>query len=421
METRANYALIGLFTLAVLASAIMFVTWFSGADKRGTRVVYKVVFTTSVSGLSRGAQVLFNGLKVGEVTSIDLMDDPGQVYAMIDVDRRTPVKVDTRARLEYQGLTGVASIALAGGTTGAANLQSTDGAPPLILAERSEFQNILETVQRLSGKTEAVLENVDKLISGNADNVGRMIGNLRTFSDALAANSDGLKDFMAGMSELGRAVKPVAENLEKLTRDLDERIVAIDPKAITTIVANFQDLSAKLNDSADPESIKQFLTGMADLGRAAKPIADDIQKLTKDLDERIAAVDPKAVSSIMANVQELSTKLNASADKVDSVLAGINNFLGAGDGKGDTKSMFADVGEAARSIRKLADNLDQRTKDLTASIGRFTGPGLRQYEALAADGRKTLEEINRTLRSLEKNPQQLIFGAKPKIPEYSGR
>lgn len=421
METRANYALIGLFTLAVLASAIMFVMWFSGADKRGTRVVYKVVFTTSVSGLSRGAQVLFNGLKVGEVTSIDLMDDPGQVYALIDVDRRTPVKVDTRARLEYQGLTGVASIALAGGTTGAAYLQSTDGAPPLIMAERSEFQNILETVQRLSGKTEAVLENVDKLISGNSDNVGRMIGNLRTFSDALAANSDGVKDFMAGMSELGRAVKPVAENLEKLTRDLDERIVAIDPKAITTIVANFQDLSAKLNDSADPESIKQFLTGMADLGRAAKPIADDIQKLTKDLDERIAAVDPKAVSSIMANVQELSTKLNNSADKVDSVLAGINNFLGAGDGKGDTKSMFADVGEAARSIRKLADNLDQRTKDLTASIGRFTGPGLRQYEALAADGRKTLEEINRTLRSLEKNPQQLIFGAKPKIPEYSGR
>ncbi len=422
METRANYALIGLFTLAVLASAIMFVTWFSGADKRGTRVVYKVVFTTSVSGLSRGAQVLFNGLKVGEVTAIDLMDDPGQVYAMIDVDRRTPVKVDTRARLEYQGLTGVGSIALAGGTPDAAALQSTDGTPPTILAERSEFQNILETVQRLSGKTESVLENVDKLILGNSENVGRMIVNLRTFSDALAANSDGLKDFMAGMSELGRAVKPVAENLERLTRDLDERIVAIDPKAITSIVANVQDLSAKLNDSANPESIKQFLTGMADLGRAAKPIADDIQKVTRDLDERIAAVDPKAVSSIMANVQELSTKLNASADKVDSVLAGINNFIGAGDGKGgDTKSMFADVGEAARSIRKLADNLDQRTKDLTASIGRFTGPGLRQYEALAADGRKTLEEINRTLRSLEKNPQQLLFGAKPKIPEYSGR
>lgn len=419
METRANFALIGLFTLGVLASAVMFVLWFSGADKRGTRVVYKVVFTTSVSGLSRGAPVLFNGLKVGEVTAIDLMDDPGQVYAMIDVDRRTPVKVDTRARLEYQGLTGVASIALLGGTTEAAPLLPVDLNAPTILAERSDFQNILETVQRLSGKTETMLESLEKLINANTDNVGKTIGNLKTFSDALAANADGVKDFMAGMSELGRAVKPVAENLEKLTRDLDERIVAIDPKAVSTIVANVQDLSSKLNDSANPESIKDFLNGMAELGRAAKPIAEDIQKLTKDLDARVAAIDPKALSDIMANAQQLSAKLNGSADKLDSVLANINGFLGGGNGDG--KGMFGDVGEAAKSIRKLADNLDQRTKELTVSIGRFTGPGLRQYEALAADGRKTLEEINRTLRSFEKNPQQLLFGSKPKIPEYTGR
>ena len=163
METRANYALIGFFTLTVMAAAVAFVMWFSGADKRGTRVVYKVVFTTSVSGLSRGSQVLFNGLKVGEVTRIDLMDNPGQVYAMIELDRRTPVKVDTRARLEYQGLTGVASIALSGGTAESQTLQADAEEFPIILADRSEFQNILETVQRLSGKTEAVLGNLDQL------------------------------------------------------------------------------------------------------------------------------------------------------------------------------------------------------------------------------------------------------------------
>ena len=52
---------------------------------------------------------------------------------------------------------------------------------------------------------------------------------------------------------------------------------------------------------------------------------------------------------------------------------------------------------------------------------QFTGPGLRQYEALANDGRRTLEQINRTVRSIERNPQQFIFGSKPAIPEYSGR
>ena len=50
-----------------------------------------------------------------------------------------------------------------------------------------------------------------------------------------------------------------------------------------------------------------------------------------------------------------------------------------------------------------------------------TRPALRQYEQLAADARRALEEVNRAVRSLEKNPQQLIFGAKPAVPEYSAR
>ena len=116
METRANYALIGAFTLATIAAAFLFVYWFSGNQNPAGLKSYRVVFTSSVSGLSRGSSVLFNGLRVGEVTTIDLGEDPSQVYAMIDVDRRTPVKTDTNARLEYQGLTGFAAVALSGGS-----------------------------------------------------------------------------------------------------------------------------------------------------------------------------------------------------------------------------------------------------------------------------------------------------------------
>ena len=72
-------------------------------------------------------------------------------------------------------------------------------------------------------------------------------------------------------------------------------------------------------------------------------------------------------------------------------------------------------------LKRLADNLDARTKELSAGLSRFTGSGLRQYEALATDARRTLDDMNRTLRSLEKNPQQLLFGRKPAAPEYGGR
>ncbi len=61
METRANYALVGVFTLAVLAAAFAFVYWFSGIGGNTKRAQVRIVFTGTVTGLSRGSNVLFNG------------------------------------------------------------------------------------------------------------------------------------------------------------------------------------------------------------------------------------------------------------------------------------------------------------------------------------------------------------------------
>src|ERR1700732_3088588 len=128
METRANYALIGVFTLAVIAAAFGFVLWFSGTEKPGGRTTYKIIFTGSISGLSEGGMVLFNGVRVGAVTKIDLLpQDPSRVIALIDVDAKAPVRADTKARLEYTGLTGVASGAPARGGPHAPPLPAPHG------------------------------------------------------------------------------------------------------------------------------------------------------------------------------------------------------------------------------------------------------------------------------------------------------
>lgn len=354
METRANYALIGAFTLAVLAAAFMFVFWFSQTTKEGTRDI-RVEFSSSVAGLSRGSNVTFNGVRVGEVKSIELSPTrPGVVYAGIEVSQRAPVKDDTRARLEYQGLTGVATIALSGGSEGSPPLAGERGALPIIEADRSDYQNILETLQRLAGRVETVLDNANKLFAENSASIGRTVKNVESFSQALGENADGVKDFMKAMSEIGTTVKPLVASLEGLSKSVDERVQAIDPKKVT---------------------------------------------------------------SILDNADSLAKQLNASAGKLDRLMTTLDGVLGSSD----SKSVITEVTEAAKSFRRLADNLDTRTKELTAGLNRFTGSGLRQYEALAADGRRTLDEINRTLRSLERNPQQLIFGRKPQTPEYRGR
>jgi phospholipid/cholesterol/gamma-HCH transport system substrate-binding protein len=151
METRANYALIGVFTLAVVAAAFGFVLWFSGAEKPGGRKTYKIIFTGSISGLSEGGWVLFNGVRVGAVTKIDLLpQDPSRVDALIDVDAKVPVRADTKARLEYTGFTGVASVALTGGALDAPPLPSSPQQPGVIVADSSEFQDLIATARRVA-------------------------------------------------------------------------------------------------------------------------------------------------------------------------------------------------------------------------------------------------------------------------------
>ena len=113
------------------------------------------------------------------------------------------------------------------------------------------------------------------------------------------------------------------------------------------------------------------------------------------------------IKSIVSEFQVLSQKLEKAANSLSS-------FLETGESKGP----LGEVAAAAKSIRKAADGFNAQIKTIGENINRFSG--LRQYEALAVDGRKTLEEINQAIHSLESNPQQLLFGKSPQIPQYSG-
>ena len=354
METRANNALIGAFTLAVVAAAFGFVVWFSGGEKRGERNTYRVVFTGSISGLSQGGWVLFNGVRVGEVTKIDLIPkDPAHVYALVEVDGRVPVRADTKSRLEYTGFTGVASVALTGGESGAGPLPAGPDGYGVLTADRSDFQDLIETTRRVAGQTSDFLEKSNKLIDENGASLSASVHNVQRFTEALAANSDGVKDFLGAVADVGRTIKPLTVKLEALTSDTD------------TLVKS---------------------------------------------------VDPAQVKATIASVTSMFAKLNTTADKVDSAFTNLNGLLTTGDSKG----LIGEMSDAARSFRRLADDLDSRTKETLANLARFSNTGLRQYEALATDGRKTLDEITQAVRSIENNPTQFLFGKKTTVPEYTG-
>jgi phospholipid/cholesterol/gamma-HCH transport system substrate-binding protein len=213
METRAPYALIGLFVLAAIGAVFGFVYWLNNTGGLSERAVYRVRFENTVSGLLTGAAVLFNGIRVGEVIDLKLDPDrPRQVIATIAVIATTPVRADTQAGLEYQGLTGVPVVSLLGGTSGTPLVSPSPAEPPLLVADPAAGQSMTEAARQ-------ALRRIDAVLVDNADPLKSAVANLNTFTGALARNSDRVDTILAGLEHMvgGGAAKAAIATYYDLT------------------------------------------------------------------------------------------------------------------------------------------------------------------------------------------------------------
>jgi phospholipid/cholesterol/gamma-HCH transport system substrate-binding protein len=188
METRANYVLIGAFTLAVIAAAFGFVLWFQSLHTAKARSPIRIVFEGPASGLRNGGSVNFNGIRIGEVISVKL-DNPRRVVALAMVENKAPIRKDTLVGLEFQGLTGVAAISLKGGEEAANPVPLDEDGIPVLTADPNALQDVTEAIR-------ATLQNVNRIVSDNQESVKNSLRNLETFTGALARNSEKIDGIM---------------------------------------------------------------------------------------------------------------------------------------------------------------------------------------------------------------------------------
>jgi phospholipid/cholesterol/gamma-HCH transport system substrate-binding protein len=205
METRAPFVVVGAFVLAAIAAVFGFVYWLHNTGGLGPRTTYHVQFDGSVPGLLVGAAVLFNGIRVGEVTDLGLApDSPRRVNTTISVSSTTPVRSDTKVGLEFQGLTGVPVIALEGGT-----LLANSGPVPTLIAEPGAGQSMTQAARD-------ALRRVDSVLEENSGPLKDTIANFKVFSEGLARNTGKIDSILAGLEKTMGGGTPA----QKITYDL---------------------------------------------------------------------------------------------------------------------------------------------------------------------------------------------------------
>ncbi|TYC48632.1 MCE family protein [Rhodobacterales bacterium] len=374
METRASYIWIGAFMIAVLIGAFGFVYWLAVTAESRQAVLVKIFFPGAVTGLPVGGQVLFNGIKVGDVKSLDFApDDPTKVVATVGIKPTTPLREDSKASLNFTGLTGVAYVDLSGGTPDSpfllsGNLNQED--IPVIYADRSFFDDIVDGARDVLKRADTTMQTVETILTDNRPTIDATIKNVETFSAALAENSDGVKDFMANAGEAAQAFSSLSGRLETLVQEGERLLAAVPSDKVTAIVDDLSRFSSSLGDASN-----QIDGVMAD----ARGVTQDLKNFTTRLNDGLGqvenivnAVQPEDVDKVMKGVAALGDVIDNRSGDIDSLITstsetmqGVNNIVKV---IRERESNITDILDGARDIVQKVDAVVSRGVQIASAI-----------------------------------------------------
>jgi phospholipid/cholesterol/gamma-HCH transport system substrate-binding protein len=275
MEIRASYLLVGLVVLALVAGLAAFSVWLVRSDVDRQVQRYEIMFPGSVSGLQEGSQVRYRGIPVGRVADIRI--DPDNVEAVLveaEIERGTPIRQDTEAMLEMQGITGIAYVQLRGGSQASPSLEpGTDGALPRITGRRSALERVFESTPELLARALAVLERASLLFEDqNLEALAGTLRNVETLTGTLASHSDSIETLLTDAAGAATQVESVSNELGRLATDL-------------------RGLTAKLDRQVDGvggdliETLAELQTAASALGQAAGQLDGLVGELRVPLDD----------------------------------------------------------------------------------------------------------------------------------------
>jgi phospholipid/cholesterol/gamma-HCH transport system substrate-binding protein len=230
LEIRASYVIVGAVVLALLAGLAAFSLWLveAGVDRDVAR--YEIAFAGSVSGLQEGGQVLYRGIPVGRVGNIRIdPDNVETVLVTVEVDRETPIKADTIATLEFQGLTGIAYVQLRGGTQASARLDANARTPPRIGSRPSALERVFESTPELLARTVAVVDRLSLLLTNeNMASLAGILRNVETVTATLADRSAEVDEVLSGAANMTGEIQGTAAEIRQLATDLRQLTGRLD-------------------------------------------------------------------------------------------------------------------------------------------------------------------------------------------------
>lgn len=299
MEPKAHYVIVGIFVLVLGAASVGFSLWLAFGDVALEYQTYRIYMKESVAGLFVDAPVKYRGVEVGKVRALQL--DPNnieQVMITVDIDSAVKIRQDTEAKLAVQGVTGIASIELSGGSLDSPVLKAQPGEPyPVIESGPSLFTRVDAAVSELIGNLNMVAHDLHALLTPEARaDFTKTLENIElltsTLSEQRAALGEGIEAFSRFADQAANASADVPALIARIDTAVSTfEAMANDIAATTDVVREQAMLGGRslqsFGDQTLPEA-EQLLAEMRQLTASFQRLSDRLQE-----DPRVLLYGPR--------------------------------------------------------------------------------------------------------------------------------
>jgi phospholipid/cholesterol/gamma-HCH transport system substrate-binding protein len=396
METKANYVLIGLFTLGGLLGALGLLLWFAKVEVDRQYAYFDILFE-DVSGLGSASDVRYNGLPVGQVVDLGLDDaDSSQVRVRIEVSADTPVNTETVAKLQSQGVTGVSFVGLSGGSEASTRLPSGSEIP----SERTALQSVFEGAPLLLDRAVMLLENVNEVFDAqNRDTVTATLDNLASASARLDTV---LNDFESLSGELGAAAREIAGFTDRL-----DSLAGTAETTLTTATGALETATGALETaSGTVATIGEFTTTklvplaeqLSAATQTANRVIDDVGTRAAEIAGQIDTLTRQGAVVLDGATQTLDTA-NQTFASANTAIDGISTFTATNlvplsdDLRTATQTVNRVVTETGTEVQRIAGRIDDLADRGGAALDTAT-VALDDAQMTIRDARTTVARAN---------------------------
>lgn len=431
MDARKQQFRLGLFVVAATLLLGAMIVLFGGAPKKlfSTRTPFTVIFTDA-PGVSVGTPVRRSGVKIGEVTAVDLDDTTGKVRVGIVIDKKYTLRSNEEAVISQDLLSRDTTIDFvpraaptlkpidnppslkppeplpANGVKPASFLQLEDNPPPPahplgeplppgaviqgrpptdvrgIFAEASNIIPLLELgIREFTLVGRGIREIVPEIRRTN-DEIRTIVQNARTMGPSIRKTNDELQLALRNFSQVGESVNVfVQSNQDKVSKAIDQS---------TDVLQRVSQLLSEENQKNITATLRATQAASANFDavvRNADELLKEGQKTAKRLQETLTQIE-QVTKPLGDRGERILRNLDVSIDQFARIMTSFGGSVAASNGDGTVQRFFSDpslfhnLNNAACMVTKLIPRLDR----ILADVEVFADKIARHPESIGVGG-----------------------------------